>query len=280
MLEAEPQAKQHHNPEQAAPASALDGTASAQAPGLYVIPPSAGATASEQAYGGPLYDTQPGVTARAETKANPSAEFDRLADGNVHFDKAPDEIMLPQAAQKGMQHEWDASKHGTPGVQEHGGNLVRNHDGKSNYEWRSGTPGNDQMYSPDYEDVGKGQKLVGVGHTHPYASGKENVSFSGEDISSIVDESSPINLLQSGKTQYMIARTAEFETSLKRLDEAGKEKLKHTIEGTWSAAFGRDSGELPDGLYQQRVERAVRVTCATFDLAYYSGQGGTLKHVV
>ncbi|MBL0219586.1 MAG: hypothetical protein IPQ07_37685 [Myxococcales bacterium] len=280
MLEAEPHAKQHQLAEQGAPATALATPAGTQAPAPYIIPPGPSPTASEQAYGGPLYDQQPGATARAETKANPRAEFDRLAGGNVHFDKAPDEITLPQAAQKGLQQEWDASKQGTPGAQEHGGNLVRNHDGKSNYAWRSGKPGNDQMYSPDYDDVGKGQKLVGVGHTHPYKNGKENVSFSGEDISSVVDESQPINLLQSGKTQYVIARTAEFEASLKKLDDDAKERLKHSIEGTWYAAFGPDGAALPDGAYQQRVERAVRVTCATFDLAYYSGQGGTLKHVV
>ncbi len=279
MLEAERHAKQHDR-EQVSAASESDALASPRPLDMYILPPGLSPTASEQAYGGPLYDRQPGLMAHAETKGNPSAEFDRLVDGTVHFDKAPQEIRLPQAAQKGLPQEWDASKQGTAGAQEHGGNLVRNHDGKSNYAWRSGKPGNDQMFSPDSDDVGKGQKIVGIGHTHPYKTGKENVSFSAEDISSVVDESQPINLLQSGKSQYVIARTAEFEARLSKLDDEGKEELKHRIEGTWYAAFGADGAALPDGPYQQRVERAVHVTCASFDLAYYSGQSGTLKHVM
>ena len=246
--------------------------------GAALIPYASGPSASDQAYGAPLYDKQPGSVAHAETsKATGRVEFDRLADGNIKAGDAPSEIVLRMAAQKGLQHEWDASRGGTRGAQEHGGNRVREHDGKAGYAWRSGTPGNNSTYAPDYDDVGAGQKLVGVGHTHPYESGKENVSFSGEDISSIVDESQPINLLQSGSTQFVIARTAEFEARLKGKNDAQLGKLKKSIESAWYAAFGSDGSQLADGKYQERVELAVRTTCAQFDLAYYRGHAGTLE---
>lgn len=246
--------------------------------GAGLIPHASGPSASDQAYGSPLYDKQPGSLAHAETKKpNGRAEFDRIADGNIKAGDAPSEIVLPMAAQKGLQHEWDASKGGTQGAQEHGGNLVREHDGKAGYAWRSGKPGNNSTYAPDYDDVGTGQKLVGVGHTHPYENGKENVSFSGEDISSIVDESQPINLLQSGSTQFVIARTAEFEARLKGKNDEQLGKLKKSIESAWYAAFGSDGSQLADGKYQERVEQAVRTTCAQFDLAYYRGHAGTLE---
>lgn len=157
---------------------------------------------------------------------------------------------------------------------------MREHDGKAGYAWRSTKPGNSKMFSPDYDDVGAGEKLAGVGHTHPYESGKENVSFSGEDISSIVDESQPINLLQSGTTQFVIARTADFEARIKGKDDEQLERLKKSIESAWYAAFGSDGANLADGQYQVRVEQAVRMTCAQFDLAYYRGHAGTLERVV
>lgn len=248
--------------------------------GAGMIPQAAGPSASDQAYGSPLYDKQPGAVTGAETKKpNGNAEFDRLTDGKITTGNAPSEIVLPAAAQKGLQQEWDASKGGTPGAQEHGGNLVREHDGKAGYAWRSGKPGNNSTFNPDEDDVGKGQKLAGVGHTHPYENGKENVSFSAEDISSVVDETDPVNLLQSGSTQFVISRTAEFEARIKGKDDDELAKLKKAIEKTWYAAFGSDGAGLADGKYQERVEQAVRTTCAHFDLAYYRGHGGTLEHV-
>jgi hypothetical protein len=227
-------------------------------------------TASERAYE-PLYD-KASDSARAETKQSPTAGFEKVTQHGLHAADAPSTIALPQAAQQGLQGEWDASA-AEHHKKEHGGNLVRNKDGS--YAWRTTHgPANAGVFIPDEDDVGKGQKLVGFGHTHGYESGNEDVSFSDADISSIVDESQPINLLQSGKTQFLIARTAEFEAMIKDLDDDQLADLRAKIEKCWQNNYNTK------GTIQERAERATEVTCRAFKLAYYRGQGGTLKRVV
>ncbi len=214
-----------------------------------------------------LYD-KASRTENAETMA---ANFDRVAKHRMHVADAPKDVELPDAAQKGLQKEWEASR-ADGHKKEHGGNLVRNKDGS--YAWRTTVgPAKADTFIPDEDNVGKDQKLVGFGHTHGYASGAENVSFSDDDIADLVDESQPLNLLQSGKSQFMIARTAEFEAMLKDLDDEGAAKLRANIARTWQAAF---KGKEP---MPERAERATEATCRAFKLAYYRGQGGKLARV-
>lgn len=87
--------------------------------------------------------------------------------------------------------------------------------------WRAGKPVGEDMFVTDPDDHERDQRVIGTVHTHGYADGTENVSFSGEDIAGLVDESHNLDLMQSGKTRYMVARTAEFEKHVNRLDEEG-----------------------------------------------------------
>lgn len=220
-----------------------------------------------QSYRGRAVRSGPGP-AVAQRRPSPKA-FDRLAKGRVKKKNAPRTLVLPAAISTGMQKAWNRSL-ASGGKTEHGGNLVRNRSGS--YGFRPGKPSKlAGVFFPDEEDVGKGQKLVGTGHTHPYQSGITDISFSGEDIAGIVNEEEPINILQSGKSVFLIARTAEFEKLLKGLDDDGYDALEAKIQACWDAAYKQSKGSMV-----ARVEAAVVRTCKEFHLLYYKGSGRTL----
>jgi len=226
------------------------------------------------AAGGLIAKVTPGVVSRAVIQRD--KDFDKITAGHLNEADAPDAIALPKELSEGMQSAWDDSLPGGKS-QEQGGNLARNKDGS--YGWRKGSAGSSGMYSPDYGDVGKDQTLVGVGHTHPYdksEGGHTNVSFSGGDISSIVYEkqTQPLNIVQSGETVFVLARTEEFEKLLAGLDAAGLKKLEQKIEKTWNDVYTTAKGKIPE-----RAEAATRATCKAFHLVYYRGKGGSLTKV-
>ena len=228
-------------------------------------------TASEQAYGEPLYDkATPGAPTEETKQPNPRAEFDRLTQRGIHEKDVPNTITIPQASQDGLGRAWDRSAN-SEHKHEQGGNLVRN--ANHSYGFRDGVEGKDDTFKPDPDDVGKGQALVGYAHTHGYADGNEDVTFSGDDIAGIVRETQPINLLISGKTQFVIARTAEFDKLVKDLDDDQADALEAKINDMWNKEFFADKKPL-----QQRAERATLKVCHAYHLAYYRGSGGTLKH--
>ncbi len=223
---------------------------------------------------GPIAKITPGVVSRAVIQRDKN--FDKITSGHLNEADAPDAIALPKELSEGMQSAWDGSLPEGKS-QEQGGNLVRNKDGS--YGWRKGKAGKSGMFKPDYGDVGKDQTLVGVGHTHPYdksEGGHTNVSFSGGDISSIVYEkqTQPLNIVQSGETVFVLARTEEFEKLLVGLDAAGKRKLEQKIEKTWNDVYTTFKGKIPE-----RAEAATRATCKAFHLVYYRGKGGSLTKV-
>ncbi|CAN5689306.1 hypothetical protein BH11MYX3_BH11MYX3_36920 [soil metagenome] len=239
------------------------------------VPQQQGPSASEMAYGDPLYDKQPGAYAGPETSVGDRKSFEKMTEGATKLGDAPTSVGLPQAAQDGLQHAWDASVKGGH-KQEYGGNLTRDvHNGHmTSYGWRAGKPVKDDTFLPDPDDHGKDQRVVAVGHTHGYASGAEDVTFSGDDIAGMVDSTNNLDLLQSGTSRYMISRTAEFEARIKNFDEDQLSALRSDIEGTWTKAF---AGK---GTIQERSEQATVATCRRFQLAYYRGTGAKLDRIV
>jgi hypothetical protein len=226
---------------------------------------------SDRAYGQPLYD-QPTVKAPKNEVAAPPppSAFDGLSRGVKEKD-APSAIRLPEAARAGLETAWSESKGGTPDEKEHGGNLVR--DKHNQYAWREGGKGKGDAFMPDEDDVDKDQTLVSFGHTHPYKSGEENVSFSGDDIAGIIDEKPKIELLISGKTFFVIAKTREFDKMLDDLDQEQFDALRTRISDYWTKIYNAD----PKLSIAVRAETATVATCKQFHLLYYRGDGGALK---
>lgn len=218
-----------------------------------------------------------GPKAEEDAKKKPPVNdpgFEQIIGQNLQEGKAPDQITLPKALTDGMQAGWDKSLP-LGQAREQGGNLVRNKDGS--FAYRHGKSVSGDFFSPDYSDVGKDQSLVGVGHTHPYSQdegGFTDVSFSGGDLSSIVYETQPLNIVQSGETLFIVARTVEFEKLLEGKDREEKKKLAAQIEAVWDKVYQGTKGKIPE-----RAEAATRATCHAFHLVYYRGKGSTLARV-
>jgi len=227
----------------------------------------ADAFADSVASGGPAgrhtAKVTPGAVSRAVIQRDKN--FDKIAGGNLKESDALDTIGLPKELIDGLQSAWDGSLPGGKS-QEQGGNLVRGKDG--GYAWRKGDAGSSGMFTPDYDDVGKDQMRVGVGHTHPYdesEGGHTNVSFGGGDISSIVYEkqTQPLNIVLSGETVFVLVRTAEFEKLLKGLDDEGLKKLEQKNEKTWNDVYTTTKGKIRRAPRPPRARPAKRFISCT-----------------
>jgi hypothetical protein len=272
MQEAERRAK--GGAEAATPAAAIDDEVRVGGGMPSFAPQVAGPSASDQAYG-MLYDKQPGAVQGQETARSHVREFENMTAESSKFSDAPKAVTLAVEAQRGLQASWDESKaHGHD--KERGGNLVREvHNGHmTRFDWRQGKAIKDDQFNPDPDDHEENQRVVATGHTHGYASGAEDVTFSDDDLAGLVDESQNLDLLQSGASRYMVARTKEFEAQIKDLDEEQLTNVRNKIRHTWRSAFKGT------GTIQERSERATTATCRAFKLAYYRGTGGTLARIV
>jgi hypothetical protein len=209
---------------------------------------------------------------QAEQEIDLQSNFDLISGGGVAEAGAPDKIALPKSLQVGMETAWKGS-FPKGASQEQGGIMVKNKDGS--YEYKAGKAGSSGTFSPNWGDKGKDQALVGSMHTHPYSEaegGYEDVSFSGDDISTMIYTGEKVAFVQAGDTHFAVSTTAEWDAVLKPLNDKGKQKLSDQIEATWDK-----SQSAAGGTPQEGVEAAVKAVCTKYHLTYYRGKGGTLS---
>ena len=204
--------------------------------------------------------------------------FDDLAKGGMDTADAPDKIKLPEVMNKGMGAAWDKSFPGGQS-QEQGGILVQNADGS--YEWKAGTAktraeGGSGAFSPNRGDVGKGQTLVGTGHTHPYDAsegGMTNVPFSGTDLANMIYNPEKMKMVQSGEGQFLSARTSEFDKKIKDLDDKGKKKMYDDMKKEFDTIMYDPKDKRP---FEERNRDAAIAVSKKYGLLFYEGKGGEL----
>jgi hypothetical protein len=202
--------------------------------------------------------------------------FDDLAEGGINTKNAPDKITLPKELQEGMQKGWEGSFPDGKS-QEQGGILVQ--DEKGNYKWKAGTPkpiseGGSGSFKVNRGDVGKGETLVGSGHTHPYTAsegGYENVTFSGGDLANLITNPENFKMVQSGKGQFVAAKTEEFNEKVKDLDDEGKKKMRGEMISKYDDVYKNTKGT-----EQERWAAAAKAVSDEYGIAYYEGSGGEL----
>jgi hypothetical protein len=202
--------------------------------------------------------------------------FDDIATGSTKLKDAPKEINIPKELKEGMDKAWKGSLPGGKD-QEQGGILTK--DAKGKYVWHEGKAlpldkGGSDFFLPDYDSVPKGESVVGVGHTHPYASGETNVPFSGGDLASFVHDPDRMQMVKSGEGEFVSARTAEFEKKLAGLDDKGKAKLAADIEKEWDAIYSNPKDKRP---IAERARDATMAVSKKYDLLYYEGKDGELS---
>lgn len=214
--------------------------------------------------------------AKAKLKHDPAFEQVSRRHGLTGRGGAPNTLKLPEAAVEALDELWKDSHRPDGSVQEQGGNLVRNYGGS--YDFRRGEGHSTRQFEPDYDDVGWGQSLVGVVHTHPYANlDNEGASFSSSDLASISaeEETQTLNILRSGDMTFVVARTKEFDKLVARYEAANDSSgLYRAMYDCYENVFAAT-----EGTYKEKVETSVRRVCAEFHLEYYEGRGGTLSRV-
>jgi hypothetical protein len=88
----------------------------------------------------------------------------------------------------------------------------------------------------------------------------------------MIDSGEKVAFLQSGKTQFAISTTAEWDAMLKPLKTSQQKRdLTEDIVKTWT-----DARAAAKGTFSERVEAGVKAVCAKFHLVYYRGKLGTL----
>lgn len=102
--------------------------------------------------------------------------------------------------------------------------------------------------------------------------GHTDVSFSGDDISTMVVTGERVAIVQSGATQFFVATTAEWDKMVNKLttDKKKADAMKK-IEDLWDKKFAGAKGT-----FQQRVEAADKAVCSKYKLVYYKGTAGVL----
>lgn len=235
--------------------------------GGYAHRPVAQATPTSTSSRAPAPKPKPAPQPSADPKG-----FEKLAGKKLRKSEAPRVIQLPPPIAQGLQSSWNQSQQP---IREQGGNIVHNKD--NTYGWRQGKPGNEGGFAPDADDVGPGQRLVGAGHTHPYQD-RKIASFSGPDLSSLVTGDERLEVMQSGKMLFVVARTAEFDSLVDAAydndPQHGEMDLMNRIEKAWDKAH-----DAARGTFEQQAEAATVQVCREFKLVYYRGQGSTLGRV-
>ena len=214
----------------------------------------------------------PGAVVQLEKeKAAKSAtdNFDTIAAGGVKEADAPDKVQLPKPVNDAMQESWKDSFPGGKS-KEQGGVIVKGKDGA--YDLKRSNKSKSGSLTPNYGDVKDDETLVGVGHTHPYdesEGGHKGVSFSGADLARLAVVQDKIALVEAGGTQFIAARTAEFDKLVEGKEKSERQKLMKEMNDCWNGVFKSTKGDII-----VRAEAATKATCAKYHLVYYKGKSG------
>ena len=207
-----------------------------------------------------------GVVQRKRAKG-----FDALTNKKLKEGDAPKNIVIPDELADGMQDAWNRSFPAGKPI-EQGGVMGKR---GSKYGWHGQEGDNAWAFEPDEDDLGKGEKLAAAGHTHPYASGLVDVSFSGGDMRSLVSSGAQIEMVQSGETRFLIARTAKFNKMVDAVDGVEEqEELEDRLENCWEKAF-----KAAPAPHERKCHEATKATCKRFHLIYYVGRGTTMTRL-
>ncbi len=240
---------------------------------------------------------EPGIIA---SPARDNQELLRLAD-HPSLANAPDRVRLSRGLVDGMAVAWRNSLPVVDGVktaQEQGGVFVQKTDGS--FEWRPGAPGDAGSFSPNWEDVGPGESVVTLVHTHPYAEsegGYTNVPFSGQDMGLMVLDGlygfvNETGIVRSGSSIFLVSPSAELESRMAGLSDAQKVELWREIKADTERAVWAYAGEeagsdaKPDEVLAVLRENfaeanfyAVKTVAEKYDFLFYAGRGDTLRRV-
>jgi glutaredoxin 3 len=150
------------------------------------------------------------------------------------------------------------------GAREHGCIIVSDTSGR--LKNTNIVVGEEGSVSLNYS-VGSGETLQGAFHTHPYKSGTTGSSFSGADVAIAVNKGYRIEVVQSGRSQFLLLRSQRTPS---RVDH-GSFVARH--ETLYDRALS-ETGSMPAATQRRSKEMAIH-----FHMAYYEGADGIFWRV-
>jgi len=149
-------------------------------------------------------------------------------------------------------------------VREHAATLVKGQNGE--LKLVNPVEGTSNSVVPNL-DIAEDEEFVGTFHTHPHEGGI-TTAFSDQDIASALESQEKVSLVRSGDDTYALVRTnlTPEEIDTDELREAfDQEMLRYTDDPNVSFS---------DAVHLTNIEM-----CRRYGLAFYKGQGGSLREV-
>lgn len=170
--------------------------------------------------------------------------------------KCPGTHTMPDDVYDAVNEAWSKSGHGGDTVQEHGGRIVSDKDGKRVI--RTGSGGGGSISLPAEK---KGDYTLGTYHTHPYSSSegsKLGVAFSGADVANFMAGN-------QGWVKYIGAGSCHYALNIQDY-EAVYDCRKRNVDfkTRWNDAFAAATGT-----FQAKVETAVRASIDGCGVCFY-----------
>jgi hypothetical protein len=121
--------------------------------------------------------------------------------------------------------------------------------------------------------VGWDERLLGVYHTHVYASGDTGFAFGGNDFAGFVAHPKMLLLLvQSGDDLFALVRTPHTAGAVPADFLGGNGRFYERLADCWEAN--------PHWTYQEALRQTNVDFCQTFGIAFYQGLAGQPLEVV
>ncbi|MEA1672236.1 hypothetical protein [Nitrospirillum sp. BR 11163] len=115
--------------------------------------------------------------------------------------------------------------------------------------------------------------LLGTVHIHIYDDGLTDMSFSGGDAKTLMDNGINFSLVQSGEKQFLFIKTKETRRS-ESYERGGSGFVEGFQDNRVRQLAGRNTKLWPAASTQANIEAAKM-----YHLAYYEGRNGTLYRV-
>lgn len=215
--------------------------------------------------GGSISTVKPASPPRTTKPEELSKEIAKLLTVPATPNDAPNEVDL-RSLHSDFAKLW-ADSFPLEKSQERGGSIVIGSDGKLEItNLVQGKQGNIALNL----EASPGKKVVGAFHTHPYDVFEDcqtGISFSGEDVASAINDGHNVEVVQSGREQFMLMRTT---TTPEKVDY---ELLKHNTRRRISKLRAQGYS------LKTAVEQATIENARKYNLAYYEGTGGVLRRV-
>jgi hypothetical protein len=226
----------------------------------------------------------------------PEVGFQHLASGEASISNVPERIRLPEVIEHEAGEAWRRTVLGvprpesealgrgmrlgtenarlrgprTPRGREHGAVFGETPEGEI-IPHPHPTGGGENWLAPNWGDLGPLERPWSELHTHP----TPGLATSGRDLARPVLEPTmapPVEVVQSGQSQFVTATTREWSARQAGLTEAGRTELARDIDALYNVNM--EEAAAAGATSQEATRAALANTADVYQMAAYESTGG------